>query len=64
MDVKIGVMDLDEARRVGQRAIDHVIEISDKFCENLENVADPEMEALLKEVQVSIMKKAIIKELQ
>ena len=64
LDVKLGVMGLDEARRVGQRAIDHVVEIADDYCSTRENVANPEMEALLTEVQTDIMKKAIIKELQ
>jgi len=64
MDIKIGVLGLDEARRVGQKSIDHVIKIADKYCEGRENKEDEEMRALLEEVQVSIMKKAIINELK
>ena len=64
MDIKIGVLGLDEARRVGQKSIDHVIGMADKYCEGKENKEDEETRALLEEVQVSIMKKAIINELK
>ena len=63
MDIKIGVLTLDEARRIGQKSIEHVIDIADRFCEKQENVEDKEVRALLEEVQTAIMKKAILNEL-
>lgn len=63
LDVKIGVMSLDEARKVGQAALDHVCEMADEFCDTHENVTDPKVEALLEETQIEIMKRSIKNEL-
>lgn len=63
MDVKIGVLNLDLARRIGQRAIDHVIEMADNFCNNIEPSEDPDCVELLRDVQMEIMKRSIKKEI-
>lgn len=62
MDVKKGVLSLDEARRIGQAAINHVIEMSDSYCKKVEPYEDPECAELLKDVQIEIMKRSIKKE--
>lgn len=63
MDVKIGVMDLATARKVGQAAIDHVIDMADEYCEKVEPNEDPDCVELLRDVQIEIMKRSIKKEL-
>lgn len=62
--VKKGIYSLEEARKVGQRAIDHVIEMADNFYAANENIEDPVVDALLDDVQYEIMKIAIEKELK
>ena len=63
LDVKKGVLGLDEARRVGQAAITHVTEMADEYCEKVPFNEDPEIALLLQSVQIHIMKDALAKEL-
>lgn len=64
IDIKIGVMGLDEAREVGKRAIEHVTEMADKFCAEHIDKEDAQMRTLLESVQYEIMKIAVKKELK
>lgn len=64
IDIKIGVMGLEEAREVGKRAIEHVTEMADKFCAEHIDKEDAQMRTLLESVQYEIMKIAVKKELK
>lgn len=64
LDVKLGTMDLMEARNVGLEALEHITEMVDNFCFSHEQVVDKEAEELLKDVQVEIMKISIKQELK
>lgn len=61
--VKKGSYNLKTARKIGQSAIDHVIEMADAFAKTVENVGKPEVDAILDGVQRDIMKFAIATEL-
>jgi hypothetical protein len=60
--VKRGIYSLDEARRVGQRAILNVNSMAEEFYSKNENIEDPEVNALLDDVQLNIMRIAIEEE--
>ena len=62
--VKKGIYSLEEARRVGQAAIDRVIAMADDFYAKNENIEDPVVNELLDDVQYEIMKIAIERELK
>ena len=64
IDIKIGVMGLEEAREVSKRAIEHVTEMADKFCAEHIDKEDAQMRTLLESVQYEIMKIAVKKELK
>ena len=64
MEYKMQEIPLDIARIEAEAAINHVIEIADDFCSKHEDIEDPEMRALLEEVQYNIMKIAAIEELK
>ena len=57
--VKMGIYSLDEARQVGQRAILNVNSMAEEFYAKNENIEDPEVHALLDDVQLNIMRIAI-----
>jgi hypothetical protein len=60
--VKLGIYSLDEARQVGQRAILNVNHMAEEFYAKNENIEDPEVNALLDDVQLNIMRIAIEEE--
>jgi hypothetical protein len=60
--VKMGIYSLDEARQVGQRAILNVNSMAEEFYAKNENIEDPEVNALLDDVQLNIMRTAIKEE--
>lgn len=60
--VKLGIYSLDEARQVGQRAILNVNSMAEEFYSKNENIEDPEVNALLDDVQLNIMRIAIKEE--
>ena len=60
--VKQGIYSLDEARHVGQRAILNVNSMAEEFYTKNENIEDPEVNALLDDVQLNIMRIAIEEE--
>ena len=64
LDVKLGAMDLEEARDVGQEALGHIVEMEKEFCDTHEQIVDKEVEELLKDVEVEIMKISIKQELK
>lgn len=60
--VKQGVYSLDEARQAGLRAILNVNQMAEEFYSKNENIEDPEVNALLDDVQLNIMRIAIEEE--
>lgn len=62
--VKQGIYSLDEARQVGQRAIFNVNHMAEEFYAKNENIEDPEVNALLDNVQLNIMRIAVEEELK
>lgn len=54
-----GYYTLDEARELGKKSIDHINEMHDEFVNQVSDEADPEIDALLDDVQLEIMKIAI-----
>jgi hypothetical protein len=60
--VKLGIYSLDEARQVGQRAILNVNSMAEEFYAKNENIEDPEVNALLDDVQLNMMRIAIKEE--
>lgn len=60
--VKLGIYSLDEARQVGQRAILNVNHMAEEFYSKNENIEDPEVNALLDDVQLNMMRIAIEEE--
>ena len=57
--VKLGWYNLNEAREFGERAIDHILRMHDEFVKQVSDEADPEVDALLDDVQLEIMKIAV-----
>lgn len=64
IDIKIGVMDLEEARAAGKCSVEHVIAMADRFCAEHIDKEDAQMRTLLEDVQYNIMKIAVQRELQ
>lgn len=60
--VKLGIYSLDEAREVGLRAMLNVNHMAEEFYAKNENIEDPEVNALLDDVQLNIMRIAIEEE--
>ena len=60
--VKLGIYSLEEARQVGQRAILNVNHMAEEFYTKNENIEDPEVNALLDDVQLNMMRIAIEEE--
>ncbi len=60
--VKMGIYSLNEARQVGQRAILNVNSMAEEFYAKNENIEDPEVNALLDDVQLNMMRIAIEEE--
>ena len=60
--VKMGIYSLEEARQVGQRAILNVNHMAEEFYTKNENIEDPEVNALLDDVQLNMMRIAIEEE--
>lgn len=63
LDIKIGVMGLEEARRVADASMEHVIKLADDFCAIRTDDENMEGRALLESVQYEIMKIAVKMEL-
>ena len=60
MDYKrLDRISLEDARVEAKLYLDHAVMIADKFCENKEDIEDPEMRALLEDVSFNIMKIAV-----
>ena len=64
LDIKLGKYNLMEARDIANKAMNHVIEMADSFCNNHIDKEDAEMRTLLESVQYEIMKIAVKKELE
>ena len=64
LDIKLGVMGLEEARKKADTSMEHVIQIADEYCANHIDKEDAEMRTLLESVQYEIMKIAVKKELE
>lgn len=64
LDIKLGVMGIEEARAKADVAMEHVIQIADEYCVNHIDKEDAEMRTLLESVQYEIMKIAVKKELE
>lgn len=64
LDIKLGVMGLEEARKKADMSMEHVIQIADEYCANHIDKEDAEMRTLLESVQYEIMKIAVKKELE
>ena len=64
LDIKLGVMGLEEARAKADASMEHVIQIADEYCANHIDKEDAEMRTLLESVQYEIMKIAVKKELE
>lgn len=60
--VKKGIYSLDEARQVSLRAILNVNHMAEEFYTQNENIEDPEVNALLDDVQLNMMRIAIEEE--
>lgn len=60
--VKQGFYSLSDARRVGERAILNVNHMAEEFYSKNENIEDPEVNELLDDVQLNIMRIAIEEE--
>lgn len=54
---------LNEAREEAEKAIAHVVEIADKFCDIHEEIESPEMRELLEDVSYNVMKIAVTQEI-
>lgn len=57
-----GYYTLDDARELGQKSIDHILEMHDEFVKQVSDEADPGVDKLLDDVQLNIMKIAIEKD--
>lgn len=57
--VKMGLYDLTEARQIGKSAIENVISICDNFTATHEEAFDENVEELLNEVQLNLMREGI-----
>lgn len=61
--VKLGCFDLETAEKLAKIAIDHTIQMADEYTTYCRNEGDPEVDALLNEVQLNIMREATQREL-
>ena len=57
--VKMGLYDLEKARQIGKLAIDNVVSICDNFTATHEETIDENIEKLLDEVQLNLMREGI-----
>lgn len=64
LNVKLGKYDLTYARQVAAMALIHVDEMCDKFLETCSKEKNAEVDALLDEVQLSMMKKSVREDLK
>lgn len=62
--IKRGKFNLADAEDLAAASIAHVTEMADQFCELVPEGEDPEMAALLADVQYQIMKISITEELR
>ena len=60
--VKLGLHNLEDARMMGKVAIDRINKMHDEFVNQVSDEADPEVDALLDDVQLNIMRIAIEKD--
>lgn len=58
-----GYYTLDEARKLADTSLTHILNMHDEFVEQVSDKVDPEVDALLDDVQLNIMKIAIQHEL-
>ena len=61
-DVKLGCWNIKDARELGQKSIDHILKMHDEFVKQISDEADPEVDELLDDVQLNIMRIAIEKD--
>lgn len=64
LDIKLGKYNLMEARDIANKAMNHVIELADSFCNSHTESEDAQMRTLLESVQYEIMKIAVEMELK
>ena len=64
LDIKIGVMGLEEARKKADVSMEHVIQMADNYCAIHTDNEDMKMRTLLESVQYEIMKIAVEMELK
>ena len=64
LEVKKGKYDLENARRVADLALAHVIEMAEDFCAKAEDKGNPEVDELLDDVMYRMMKVCVQEELK
>ena len=64
LDIKIGVMGLEEARAKADASMEHVIQMADNYCAVHTDKEDAAMRTLLEDVQYEVMKIAVEMELK
>lgn len=64
LEVKKGKYDLENARRVADLALAHVIEMAEDFCAKTEDKGNPEVDELLDDVMYRMMKVCVQEELK
>ena len=64
LDIKIGVMGLEEARKTADASIEHVIQMADDYCAVHTDKENTIMRTLLEDVQYEVMKIAVEMELK
>lgn len=64
LDIKIGVMGLEEARKKADVSMEHVIQMADNYCAVHTDKEDAIMRTLLEDVQYEVMKIAVERELK
>ena len=64
LDIKIGVMGLEEARKKADTSMEHVIQMADNYCAVHTDKEDATMRTLLEDVQYEVMKIAVEMELK
>lgn len=62
-DVKLGCHDLDEARKLADISLNNILNMHDEFVKQVSDEIDPEIDKLLDNVQLEIMKIAVKKDI-
>ena len=65
MRIKVnpGLFSAETAQKIADKTLKNIIEVSDNYCQLVENKGNSEIEALLNEVLTNIMKISIRSEL-